>query len=145
MGEANERNQLEQSDCDETKLVCQVQLYREHWVGFSSRSNEHLVVLPGGGPALRVRTVRAWPSSEKWSADAVAEIRAIPERPNPHNAKLKFVEAERNTEGTQFGAKPKHEAAEAKPERESAEHQEGQRVKDIRDFRIIDAHLQEFG
>ena len=86
---------------------------------------------------MRVRTVRAWPSSEKWSADAVAEIRATPERPNPHNAKQKFVEAERNTEGMLFSAKPKHEAAEAKPKREAAEHQEGQSVKDIRDFRIL--------
>ena len=115
------------------------------WVGFNSRSNEHVVVLPGGGPAMRVRTVRARPGSERWSADAIVEIRATPERPNPHNAKQKFIEADRNTEGTQFGARPKRETAEPKPEHKTAEHQEEQKVKDIRDFRITDAHLQEFG
>ena len=41
------------------------------WVGFNSRSNEHVIVLPGGGPAMRVRTVRARPSSERWSAKAI--------------------------------------------------------------------------
>ena len=45
----------------------------------------------------------------------------------------------------QFIAKPKHEAPEARLKREAAEQQEGQRVKEIRDFRITDAHLQEFG
>ena len=94
------------------------------WVGFNSRSNEHVVVLPGGGPAMRVRTVRARPGSERWSADAIVEIRATPERRNPHNAKQKFVDAGRNTKETQFGARPKRETAESKTEHETAEHQE---------------------
>eukprot|EP00974_Lingulodinium_polyedra_P114182 11054891-Lingulodinium_polyedra.AAC.1 len=34
------------------------------WVGFSGRTNEHIVVVNGGGPAVRVRTARARPESE---------------------------------------------------------------------------------
>ena len=115
------------------------------WVGFNSRSNEHVIVLPGGGPAMRVRTVRARPSSERWSAKAIEEIVATPQRPNPHNAKQRFIEAERNTAGAQFEEKPKRERVEVKPERKAAEPQEEQGAKDIRDVRITDAHLQEFG
>ena len=80
-------------------------------MGFNSRSNEHIIVLPGGGPAMRVRTVRARPSSERWNARANAKIIATPQRPNP-NTEQKFVEAERNTSGIQFGEKPKREKAE---------------------------------
>ena len=81
------------------KLLLKSNWIEGTWVGFNGRSNEHLVVFPGGRPALRVRTVRARPSSERWSARAIAEIIATPQRPNLHNAKQKFVEAERNTVG----------------------------------------------
>ena len=40
------------------------------WVGFNTRKGEHVVVLPGGGPAIRVRTARPRPSSERWSAQS---------------------------------------------------------------------------
>ena len=38
------------------------------WVGYETRSNEHLVVLAGGGPAIRVRTVRPRSESERCNA-----------------------------------------------------------------------------
>ena len=32
--------------------------YEGTWVGFDDRTNEHIVVLKDGGPALKVRTVK---------------------------------------------------------------------------------------
>ena len=41
------------------------------WVGFDNRTHEHIVVALHGGPALRIRTVRARPASERWSLKAI--------------------------------------------------------------------------
>ena len=35
------------------------------WVGFDTRTNEHIVVAAKGGPPLRIRTARAKPESER--------------------------------------------------------------------------------
>ena len=36
------------------------------WFGFNARSNEHIVVLKDGGPALKARTVKPKSASERW-------------------------------------------------------------------------------
>ena len=105
------------------------------WVGFCSRTNEHLVAYQDGGPVVRVRTVRARPSAERWNAKAIEEVKATPEKPNPKNDKQSIIEAERNTEGLDFGAKPGKNIV--MPDEKL--------VRDIRDFRITDANLEEFG
>ena len=46
------------------------------WVGITSRSNEHLVVLAQGGPAIRVRTVKRKPIADRWNFDEIQAIRA---------------------------------------------------------------------
>ena len=53
------------------------------WVGMTQRTNEHLVVLAQGGPAVRVRTVKRKPLEDRWDADAVREVKATPYKPNP--------------------------------------------------------------
>ena len=53
------------------------------WVGIAKRSNEHIIVIEGGGPAIRCRTIKRRPMSDRWQADKVAEIKATPRRPNP--------------------------------------------------------------
>ena len=56
------------------------------WVGFCTRSGEHIVVLKDGGPALRVRTVRPVSTSLRWGKDAVFAVKATPVCPNPRSA-----------------------------------------------------------
>ena len=106
------------------------------WVGFDDSTHEHLVVVPGTmGPALRVRTVRTRPPSERWSAKAIEEIRATPDVPNPRDESQRHIGTERNTKGMEVGAKPDN----------GVTMQDTEKAKDVRDFRITDAHLEEFG
>ena len=51
------------------------------WVGVAKKSNEHLVVRKGGGPAIRCRSVKRRPFASRWSAAKVAEIEASPRKP----------------------------------------------------------------
>ena len=53
------------------------------WVGFNGRSNEHIVVLSEGGPAIKVRTVRPRPESERWKAGDIDAIMGTPWEPSP--------------------------------------------------------------
>ena len=43
------------------------------WVGMTSRSNEHIVIIPDGGLgfAIRARTVRRMSVDKRWSSDAI--------------------------------------------------------------------------
>jgi hypothetical protein len=53
------------------------------WVGVAKRSNEHIVVLERGGPAIRCRTIKRRPVDDRWDAEKIAEISATPKNPNP--------------------------------------------------------------
>ena len=53
------------------------------WVGIAKKSNEHIVVLEEGGPAIRCRTVKRNLANMRWDADKVAAIKASPRVPNP--------------------------------------------------------------
>ena len=65
------------------------------WVGIAKRSNEHIVVLEGGGPAIRCRTIKRRPLSSRWSAERIAEIEASPRKPCPEDPTRHTVETER--------------------------------------------------
>ena len=73
------------------------------WVGFDEKSHEHLVVLAKGGPAMRVRSIRAKPESERWSGEAIEEIKATGDKPNPKNEEQAAINPEGSTEGIEFG------------------------------------------
>ena len=73
------------------------------WVGHNARNGEHLVALASGGLAIRVRTARPRPESERWSAKAIREILATPAMPNPRDVTQDEVKAERSTKGVDFG------------------------------------------
>ena len=53
------------------------------WVGFSARSNEHVIILKDGVPALKARAVELTSAGERWSSDAVAQAVATSAAPNP--------------------------------------------------------------
>ena len=97
--------------------------------------NERMIVVPNNVPAIRARTVRARPASESWNAQAIEDIKSTPDKPNPKNENQRIIESERNTEGLEFGAKSGHDIAV----------QDEERIKHVRDFRITDTFLTEFG
>ena len=74
------------------------------WVGCNERSNEYIVVLKEGGPAIKVRTVGPKAEGERWSAIAIKGIVATPDMPNPKDDSQKHPRSERNTRSLDFGA-----------------------------------------
>ena len=113
------------------------------WVGFDTRTQEHIVVAPRGGPALRIRIVGARPASERWSLNAIREIMATPDRPNPKDPSQKAVRQERHT--VELGAAEQEARA---PAGTSTGEPRGPREDAAplpRDFKIYDAYLQKFG
>ena len=48
------------------------------WVGMTSRSNEHIVIIPDGGLgfAIRARTVRRMSVDQRWNSDAIEHTNA---------------------------------------------------------------------
>ena len=87
------------------------------------------------GPALRVRTVRTRPPSERWSAKAIEEFVATTDVPKFRDESQRHIETERNTKGMEVGAKPDN----------GVTMQDKEKMKDVRDCSITDAHLEEFG
>ena len=74
------------------------------WVGYNDRSNEHIVVLKEGGPAIKVRTVRPKAGGELWSAIAIKDIVATPDMSNAKDDSQKDPWSERNARGLDFRA-----------------------------------------
>ena len=64
------------------------------WVGMTMKSHEHLVILPGGGKAIKVRTVKRKPYDDRWSSDAIAEVRATPRVPDPTDKTQRGVKSQ---------------------------------------------------
>ncbi len=72
------------------------------WVGIDKRTNEHLVVLDDGGPAIRVRTVTRRPMSGRWNTEKVKKVRARPLNPNPQDDEQTETLPERLTKGMEI-------------------------------------------
>ena len=105
------------------------------WVGFASCTHGHIVVAPGRGPALRIRTVRARPESERWSLKAVQKIVCIPDNLNPKDPAQTAVQPEGRTKGIDFGAKPG----------QAIDDNSEDAINMSREFKITEAHLQKYG
>jgi len=106
------------------------------WVGYNARSNEHVVILQKGGPAIKVRTVKPKMQGDRWCADAIAEIAATPDAPNPHDDSQRDLRSERHTRGLDFSARGGHKLPEQR-----AQHEPGLK----RNFRIGERLLEKFG
>ena len=51
------------------------------WIGVTARSNEHMVILPNGGSAYRVRSVRRVPEGDPWRGEDIQNVMASPKKP----------------------------------------------------------------
>ena len=91
------RKQLKQRTLD-------ARMVEATWVGYSARSNEHIVVLAKGGPAIKVRTAKAVAEGRRWDSTAIEEIVATPDAPNPKGPQQQEPRGERHTWGLDFGA-----------------------------------------
>ena len=70
------------------------------WVDYDNKTSEHIIILPGGGPAIKARTVKPKPSSSRWCAKAIKEIQATVKIPNPIDKDQREPRVERDTRGT---------------------------------------------
>ena len=106
------------------------------WVGYSGRTAEHVVILPEGGPAIKVRTAKTKPSSERWNVEAVKCVTATPDAPYPKDPNQIDPRSERETLGQDFGAKGGQDMPKPRVQPEE---------KMKRDFRITVRLLIEYG
>ena len=65
------------------------------WVGTVAKTGEHIVVLPDGGAAIKVRTIKMVMEKDRWRQDKIEEISATPQTPNPANNSQRGVKSER--------------------------------------------------
>ena len=105
------------------------------WVGVTARTNEHIVILEHGGAAIRVRTVRRKPITERWSANAVEAIKTTPRHPNPRDEDQRDIRTEEATMVIDVGG----DGAQV-PEADTEELD-----KQLRDFKITKVLLEKFG
>ena len=105
------------------------------WVGIAKRSNEHIVVLEGGGPAIRCRTIKRRPADSRWSAELVAGIKATPRAPNPREPGEQRLRTERDPKIVKL----EKEKVVAPPEVQAP------REFKRRDFRITKLLLERYG
>ena len=106
------------------------------WVGYNDRSNEHIVVLKNGGPAIKVRTVRPRSEGDRWSVGAIKEVVATLDAPNPKDESQTDLRSERNTKGLDFGVSGGHQLPRQRVEREPGL---------VRNFRINNRILEKYG
>ena len=105
------------------------------WLGLTAKANEHLVALPGGGPVIRVRTVKRRSEDERWNAERVLEVKATPRRPNPKDESQQKLQPERLTVGVDLGAGTGVDLPEAEV---------NQGTSKVRDFKITKQLIQKF-
>ena len=93
------------------------------------------MVLVKGGPAIKVRTIRRKTEADRWSVEAINEIVATPQQPNPKDEDQEEVEAEGKTAGLDVGGDgtklPCVEVEEVE--------------KRLRDFKVTSKLLQDYG
>ncbi len=117
------------------------------WVGQVARTGEHIVAQPGGD-AFRCRTVRRVPVEDRWSAEKVLQIIATPRRPTPSRRRQDGLDPKLVDDNA--GAPPRrlrtpaHGAAAGPASGVGLEVPEA-RGPDVRDFRITDKVIDEYG
>ena len=72
------------------------------FVGITSNSNEHVVVLPAGGPAIRVRKVKRRLVDDR-SLNAIEAVKSTVRHPNPKNQDQSELKPERLAQGIDLG------------------------------------------
>ena len=107
------------------------------WVGIAKRSNEHIVVLEGGGPAMRCRTIKRRPQDCRWEANKVSEMKATPRHPNPKDEQDGDIKAKLDVKVEVKEIVPELRL----PKPETAEPREAKR----RNFRITKKLLEKYG
>ena len=105
------------------------------WVGIAKKSNEHIVVLEAGGPAIRCRTIKRRPVDARWSAEHIVAIKATPRIPNPREPGEHKLKTERDPQIKRMDPEKVIVPPEVQPPREFRR----------RDFRITKLLLERYG
>ena len=77
---------LRRSAGNRHKVNLEARWFKGVWVGANDRSNEHIVICHGDGPAVRVRTIRRMTEASRWNYEEVDKVRAIPRKPDPRGS-----------------------------------------------------------
>ena len=102
------------------------------FVGITRNSNEHVVVLLAGGPAIRVWTVKRRLVDDKWSFDAIKAIKSTVRHPNTKNQDQSEPNPERLIQDSDLGESEGQKLKETKSK---------EKAPQVREFRITKAIL----
>ena len=123
------------------------------WVGQSSRTGEHIVVLPNGD-AMRCRTVRRVPIEKRWNVDMIRAIQGTPRVPAPSRTKSDRIDRRLADDAVAEAALPRPATVGSDKPMDGDEDQSGaalhhpehrHREVDIREVRITDQILETYG
>jgi hypothetical protein len=78
------------------------------WMGVTTRSNEHIVIIDGGEEAVRVRTIKRRPIDERWSAEGVEAIKATPRHPTVKKVQREDVKSDDKSRPIDIGGDGVH-------------------------------------
>ena len=73
------------------------------WVGVCRWTGEHIIILDGGGAAIRVRSIRRMVQEKRWDKDRIDAIIARPRTPNPRRGAQETTEPQSRTAGIDLG------------------------------------------
>ena len=116
------------------------------WVGQMARTGEHIVAQPNGD-AFRCRTVRRVPEEDRWSLEKVLSIEATPRKPSPTKAKPDALDVKLADEEAKAPRRLRRDPVhrEGHEDEAAALPMPAAREEDVRDFRITEAILAEYG
>ena len=99
------------------------------FVGITRNSNEHVEIVPAGGPAIRVRKVKRRLVDDR-SFDAIKAVKSTVRHPNPKNQDQSELKPERLTQSIDLGECEGQKLKETKSE---------EKAPQVRNFRITKA------
>ena len=117
------------------------------YVGQVARTGEHIVA-QSNGDAFRCRTVRRVPLEDRWNLEKVLNVIATPRKPAPTKVRSESLEPRLADEGVGvIPRRPREPRASGAdhPSSGAALEQPESRPVDLRDFRITDKVLEDFG
>ena len=112
------------------------------WVGQDPRTGEHILVTRAGR-AVRVRTIRRMPVSNRWAKDVVLAVRSTPRFPDPRKQEVseQAVEAPTDESMVEVSAQRPEPHVPVEPERPKPI----PRDSDLRELRLTRRMFEKFG
>ena len=82
---AKVKRQVRKKNMDRNRSIWRLKIVESMWLGVDDTTGEHIVALPDGGPAVRVRTVKRMPMLSRFETSVLSQLKATPRFPNPQD------------------------------------------------------------